>query len=47
LTVAVVSFSAEKQIFLATDEHLEPRDEISWEISATEVSLYLGEDSGN
>jgi len=47
LAVAVVSFSAKKQIFLTTYEHLEIRDEISRQISTSEVSLYLCKDSGD
>ena len=44
LTVAVVSLIAEEKILLTTDEHLEIRYEVLWQVATTEGVLDLGED---
>jgi hypothetical protein len=46
LTIAVVTFFAEKEVLLTTDKDLKVSDEILWQISASKVVLNLGKNSG-
>jgi len=44
LAIAVVTFTTEEEVFLATNKDFEIRNEVSWEVTTAEIALDLGED---